>query len=195
MQPNTHEHMQELLEAAAGGSQDAWDAIVQQFGGLVWSVIRSFRLDPATAADVSQTTWLRLVENLSRIRKPEALAGWLATTAKRECFRVIAHRQRYVPTVAVEVLTDPVFVDPSADLVESERAQALVLAFRELSEQCRQLLRLLAAEPPLEYVDIAEIIDRPVGSIGPTRQRCLKHLRIRLAGLTGEQHLSQGAEP
>ncbi len=183
----TEPEVHELLAGAAGGSQASWNALVDRFGGLVWSVVRSFRLDPATAADVSQTTWLRLVENLDRIRKPEALAGWLATTARREALRVIAHRQRYVPTVAIEVMTDPVFVDPSADLVREERSRSLVSAFRELSAQCQQLLRLLAADPPLEYADIAEIIERPVGSIGPTRGRCLEQLRRRLAGL-GERH-------
>jgi RNA polymerase sigma factor (sigma-70 family) len=181
----TDRPISELLAEAATGSQPAWDALVERFGNLVWSVARSFRLDPATASDVSQTTWLRLVENVDRIRTPEALPGWLATTARREALRVISQQQRYVPTVAVEVMSDPVFVDPSADLVEGERARALVEVFNQLSEQCRQLIRLLAAEPPLEYSDISEIIGRPVGSIGPTRQRCLKDLRNRLAAIGG----------
>ncbi len=171
----------ELLAEAAAGEQSAWDALVDRFGGLVWSVARSFRLDPATAADVSQTTWLRLIENLDRIRTPEALPGWLATTTKREALRVISRQKRYVPTVAIEVMADPVFVDPVADLVADERSQALVGAYNALSEACRQLLRLLATEPPLDYTEISQVIDRPVGSIGPTRARCLEQMRRKMA--------------
>ena len=187
----TDQAISELMQEAAAGKQAAWDELVERFGGLVWSVARSFRLDPATTADVSQTTWLRLVENLDRIRTPEALPGWLATTARREALRVIGHHKRVVPTVSVEVMSDPVFVDPSADLVEGEQARALVTAFGALSDQCQQLLRLLATEPPLEYGDIAATIGRPIGSIGPTRQRCLKDLRGRLVKLTGDESLSQ----
>lgn len=174
--PQVHE----LLEGAAAGSQAAWDALVDRYGGLVWGVVRSFRLDPATAADVSQTTWLRLVENLHKIRQPEALPGWLATTARREALRVLKHKQRVVPTVAVEAMLDPVFADPAADLLANERDRDLVAAFSQLSDDCRQLLRLLTSDPPLEYAEISKIIDRPVGSIGPTRARCLERLRRKL---------------
>ena len=174
----------ELVERAGAGDQAAWNGLVDRFGNLVWSVVRGFRLDPASAADVSQTTWLRLVENLDRIREPERLAGWLATTARNESIRVLRHRQRELPTVDVEVLGDPAFVDPAADLIESERAAALVGAVQELSEDCQTLLRLLATEPPLEYEEIAELVERPIGSIGPTRARCLERLRRSLASTT-----------
>lgn len=181
----------ELVERAAAGDQAAWNGLVDRFGNLVWSVVRGFRLDPASAADVSQTTWLRLVENLNRIRDPERLAGWLATTARNESLRVLRHRQRELPTVDIEVLGDPAFVDPAADLIESERAAVLVVAFQELSEDCQTLLRLLAAEPPLEYEEISELVQRPIGSIGPTRARCLERLRRSLAASTA----GTGEEP
>lgn len=173
----------ELLSRAGDGDQRAWDALVERFGGLVWSVARSFRLDPATAADVAQTTWLRLVEHLDRIREPEKLKSWLATTTRHEAFRLIRHAQRYVPTVAFEVMADPAFTDPAADLLADERAASLTTAFQALSDDCQQILRLCTTDPPLAYADIAAIVDRPVGSIGPTRARCLEQLRRRLAGV------------
>lgn len=170
----------ELVEQAATGDQKAWNDLVDRYGNLVWSVVRGFRLDPASAADVSQTTWLRLVENLDRIRDPERLAGWLATTARHEALRLLRRTQRELPTVDLDVLSDPAFVDPAAELLENERAAEVVAAYQTLSHDCQQLLRLLTADPPLEYAEIAELIDRPVGSIGPTRARCLQRLRRSL---------------
>lgn len=180
----------DLVARATAGDRGAWDALVDRYGNLVWSVARSFRLDPATAADISQTTWLRLVENLDKIRDPERLAGWLATTARNEALRQLRRGGRELPTVDIELMTDPVFAEPAAELLASERDAAVVSAFNELGDSCQQLLRLLTADPPLEYADIAQIIDRPIGSIGPTRARCLEQLRRRLdaigAGTLGD---------
>ena len=181
----------DLLHKAAKGNRAAWDDLVDRFGGLVWAVARSFRLDAATASDVSQTTWLRLVENCDRIRDPERLPGWLATTARREALRAIKHRQRVLVTDEVP--------EPAAgreDLIdhmlESERQAAIHQAYRTLSEQCARLLRLLTLDPPLSYDEIAAVIDRPVGSLGPTRARCLEQMRRSLAAIeTG----SSGQEP
>src|SRR6266568_5015213 len=87
-----------LLAQAAGGDQRAWDALVEQHSRLLWAVARSYRLDPADAADVVQTAWLRLVEHLDRIEEPARLVGWLVTTTRRECLRVLrrAGRERLV---------------------------------------------------------------------------------------------------
>ncbi|HEY6627544.1 MAG TPA: sigma-70 family RNA polymerase sigma factor, partial [Acidimicrobiia bacterium] len=78
----------ELLARAARGDQAAWNALVETFGQMVWSIARSFRLDDASAKDVTQTVWLKLVENCDRIQDPERLPGWLATTCRREALRV-----------------------------------------------------------------------------------------------------------
>lgn len=174
----------ELAARASEGDRAAWDALVDRYGNLVWSVARSFRLDNASAADVSQTTWLRLVENLDRIRDPERLAGWLATTARNEALRVVRRTQRELPAVDVEVLTDPVFVEPMAAVLAEERDAELLGVFTELSHDCQQILRLATADPPLEYAEIAEILDRPIGSIGPTRARCLQQMRTRLEAIS-----------
>jgi RNA polymerase sigma factor (sigma-70 family) len=175
----------ELVPAAADGDQEAWDALVDRFAGLVWSIARGHRLSPADAADVSQTTWLRLVEHLGRIRDPERVGAWLAATARHECLRVIRHAGRFVADGDVDldaVGTDP---EPSALLLATERTAALWKAVEALPERCRTLIRVLMADPPPSYEDVAEAFDMPIGSIGPTRARCLEQLKRRpeIAGI------------
>lgn len=172
-----------LMDAAATGDQRAWDAIVLQFQGLVWATVRSFRLADAESADVVQTCWLRLVENLGRLRDPERLGGWLATTARRECLRCLRNAGRSVP-VDDDATFDRASSEPvpeiDADLLRDERDTGLWRAFGRIADRCQRLLRVLTADPPPSYEDISEILDMPVGSIGPTRQRCLERLRTEL---------------
>jgi len=174
-----------LIRAAEGGDEAAWAAIVDRFAGLVWATVRAYRLPPSEAADVSQTTWLRLVENLDRIKDPERLGAWLATTARRECLRHIRLRGREFATGE-----DALFEAPSEDHVEQrlitrERNAAVRRGFARISERCQALLRLLAAPEPLSYEEIAAALGIPIGAIGPTRGRCLDQLRRtpELAGL------------
>jgi RNA polymerase sigma factor (sigma-70 family) len=167
----------ELLTAAERGSQEAWNALVDRYGRLVWSVVRGFRFDAATAADVSQTVWLRLVEHCGRIRDPERLASWLATTARNESIRASRRLSRAVPTeFSLEVADDGA---PSLDerLLDDEQLREVLAAFEQVSEKCRDLLRLLTADPPLEYDDVSIMLEMPIGSIGPTRARCLDRMR------------------
>ena len=172
-----------LVSAAADGDQHAGDAIVMQFQGLVWATVRSYRLDDASTADVVQTCWLRLVENLGKLREPERLGGWLATTARRECLRCLRSAGRSIP-----VDDDTVFdragsdagPDIDAELLRNERDTGLWRAFGRISDRCQRLLRILTADPPPSYEDISETLDMPIGSIGPTRQRCLDQLRKAL---------------
>lgn len=175
----------ELVRGAAAGDQRAWDALVDRFGGLVWSIARAHRLGAADAADVSQTAWLRLVENLDRIRDPERVGAWLATTTRNECLRVIRRSGRQVPT-DMEVDAEPPDTEsPLADegLLAGERDAALWQAFSSISERCQVLLRLLIADPAPSYEEIGAALGMPIGSIGPTRARCLEHLRRR-TGIT-----------
>jgi len=183
----------ELLALAAGGDESAWNELVERFSQMVWSIARSFRLDDATAKDVSQTVWLRLVENLHRIDDAERLPGWLATTCRREALRVKGMRDRVVPTdFQYDVADDSSSLE--AMLVEDEEAREVVIAFGSLSEECQQLLRLLTTEPPLSYEEISKIIDRPIGSLGPTRARCLERLKAALsARITGAGSDSSGS--
>jgi RNA polymerase sigma factor (sigma-70 family) len=169
--------MQALIREAGAGNQAAWEEIVDRFAGLVWATARAHRLSPSEAADVAQTTWLRLVENLDRIHDPERLGGWLATTARRESLRQIRLRSRELPT-AEDVLFDAPADDVAAQrLITRERNTALRRAFARISERCQALLRVLAAPESLSYEEIGAALGMPVGAIGPTRARCLEQLR------------------
>lgn len=167
----------QLLTAAADGDRTAWEALVDRYGRLVWSVVRSFGVDMATAADVSQTVWLRLIEHCGNIRDPRRLPGWLATTAKREAIRVVSLQRRQQPSETVLDRADPSLAPLDQALLDDELSRDVYAAFVQLSDGCQRLLRLLTAEPRLDYATIADMIGRPVGSIGPTRARCLAHLR------------------
>ncbi len=167
----------DLLAAAARGDGDAWAGLVDQFSGLVYSVARSYRLGPASTDDVVQTVWLRLAEHAGRIRDPERLAGWLATTTRNESVRAVRSRQRIAPLGDMTEFetASPAGVDD--DLLDAETLDEVLTAFAALDEETQRFLRLLCADPPLDYKTISEITGRPIGSIGPTRARCLKKLR------------------
>jgi RNA polymerase sigma factor (sigma-70 family) len=171
-----------LLKAALAGDQAAWDIIVDQYNRLLWAIARGYRMDPAMTADVVQTTWLRLVENLDRIVEPARLAGWLATTIRRECLQALRRSKRETPAATPEYLADAPdnARELDAGLLDDERDAALWRAFGKLPERCQLLLRVLMATPPPAYAEVAEALDMPIGTIGPTRGRCLAHLR-RLA--------------
>jgi RNA polymerase sigma factor (sigma-70 family) len=173
----------ELLDASRRGDPAGWHGLVDRYERLVWSVARSFRYDDATTADVVQTVWLRLAESLDRIREPDSLPAWLATTCRHECSSVGRRRDREVvddTTVDVRLQRGGWADDVDDDLLERESRREVLDAFGRLSDGCQQLLRLLCAEPPLGYQLIGEVTGRPIGSIGPTRQRCLDKLRAFL---------------
>lgn len=182
---DTDTSTQELLAAAACGDQTAWDRLVDRFERLVWSIARGFRLSDADAADVCQTTWLRLVEHLQSINDPDRLAGWLATTARREAISVLRRRDREVPIFDGPDEEDgDEDQDPERQAIAQDEYRELWNAFAALSERCQCLLRVLAVSPLKSYAQIAEALKMPVGSIGPTRARCLGQLRARLAAVT-----------
>ena len=181
----------DLVKAAQAGDQSSWDELVRRYSGLVWSVTRGYRLGQADAADVFQTTWLRLAEHLGRIDKPGQVGAWLATTARHEALRIARGATRIVPAeeatlVALGQVDDyspeRAVLDAEQARLDSDRAARLWRAFGELPGRCRELLRILIASPPPGYAEVAAAMDMPVGSIGPTRARCLRRLRERLAG-------------
>ena len=169
--------LDELVRAAASGDETAWNAIVDRFQGLVWATARGHRLSHADAADVAQTTWLRLVEHLDRIREPERLGAWLATTARHECLRHIRLHGRELPSDEADVFESPSDDPPELALLTEERDSALWRAFAKLSERCQALLRLLVSHDEPSYDEIGAALDMPIGAIGPTRMRCLEKLR------------------
>lgn len=166
-----------LLASATAGDQPAWTTLVDLFLPLVYSVIRGHRLDRHTADEVNGEVWLRLVENLGRLREPEALPGWLRTTTHRECLRA-SRRTREAPLDwQLPRAADPA---PETELLAHERTRILGEALTRLSTKCQSLLRVFAFSPGTAYAEIASDLGMPIGSIGPTRNRCLDHLRKRL---------------
>jgi RNA polymerase sigma factor (sigma-70 family) len=170
-----------LLKQASDGDQRAWEELVNRFTRLLWSVGRAHRLDTADAADAVQTTWLRLLEHLDRIEDPERLVSWLVTTMRRECLRTLRRTGREQPHAPGETF-EPADPADAADvtLILAERDAMLWTAFDRMPERCRKLLRLLMTSPPPPYEAVAALLDMPIGSIGPTRKRCLSALRTQL---------------
>ncbi|MFD5829950.1 RNA polymerase sigma factor [Lentzea sp. NPDC060358] len=158
-----------------------WDALVERYSRLVWSVPRSFRLSHADAADVYQCTWLCLAEHLTRLRRPESLGGWLVRTATRQSIAVVRARGREVPFD----LWEPESVLPAPDevVVTGDRQRRLWTALTTLTERCQRLLRIAAHSPELSYAQVADALGMKVGSVGPTRSRCLADLRRKVEEL------------
>lgn len=178
-----------LVRRASGGDQAAWDALVERYSSLLWSVARGYRLERADTADAVQVAWLRLVEHLPRLRDPERVGAWLATTVRRECLQIIAARRRSgapLDGAALEAMPDD--SDPvDARLLAHERNEALRRAFERLPTRCRMLLQVLMADPPPSYQQVSERLATPIGSIGPTRARCLDRLRDILGRQMAEE--------
>ncbi|MEA2971546.1 MAG: hypothetical protein QOG82_4 [Actinomycetota bacterium] len=185
MSPPTDGEITALVLAARDGDAAAWDALVDLLSPRTRAVIRSFRLNQADTDDVFQLTWLRLVSNLDRLREPGRVGSWLATTASHECLRLLRKAGRQAPG---DDGWEDDLVDNGRDvddgLLVSERDRALWQAMGMLSAPCQRLLRLLAADPAPSYLEVAEVLTMPIGSIGPTRSRCLDHLRTHFTRIT-----------
>jgi RNA polymerase sigma factor (sigma-70 family) len=181
-----------VVEQARAGSNSAWETLIERFGGLVAAIARRCRLSDADVAEVCQTTWLRLVENLDRIEQPERIGAWLATTSRRESLR-IATRQTAVSATDVLYLMADEKADPlDAALLKDEQAHMIRAAAERLSPRCQRLLGVLMGDDDLPYKEIAEQLRMPIGSIGPTRGRCLDHLRQILAEMQLSEVPSHG---
>jgi RNA polymerase sigma factor (sigma-70 family) len=170
----------DLVARAKNGERQAWDALVERFAPLIWSICRRHRLGRADTDDVGQSVWLRLVDQLDRVRDPAALPGWLATTARRECLRVLGTMQGPRGTMYaldMDSLPDDRAGRADQGLLEAERHAALREAFGQLPPNGQQLIALLIADPPLPYADISAKLGIPVGSIGPNRSRYLDKMR------------------
>jgi RNA polymerase sigma factor (sigma-70 family) len=171
-----------LVRGAAAGDRRSWERLVDQFARLIWSITADFKLAESDAADVAQTTWLRLFEHIDRIKYPDRVGSWLAATARNECLRSLAARKRVILAHDDEVLTGVVASEPEVDerILADERDQVVRDALSRLPRRSQQLLELLMADPPTSYAEISNEMGLPVGSIGPTRGRCLAQLRVLL---------------
>jgi RNA polymerase sigma factor (sigma-70 family) len=170
----------DLVASARDGDARAWDALVERYAPLIWSICRRYRLDQADVDDVGQSVWLHLVNHLDKIREPAALAGWLATTTRRECGRLV--RTARGPHALVYALDAETMADEQSNAAEeqvlaAERHAALREAYSHLPTDCQRLVAMLTADPPVPYAEISATLAMPVGSIGPTRSRCLDRMR------------------
>lgn len=168
--------------------QDKVDPLVQVMTPVLWHVIRACGLPEDDARDVVQSTWLALVRNRDHITDPQAIASWLTISARREAWRV-ARRTRSQTSTDPEILQDVDLdrsdlathsVDPAESAATEDDNQRLWLAVAKLDERCQKLLRIVAFEQRPDYRTIATELDMKVGSIGPTRSRCLQKLRAHL---------------
>jgi RNA polymerase sigma factor (sigma-70 family) len=168
-----------LVTRARDGDKDAWDELVERYAPLVWAICRRYGLSRQDSDDVGGSVWLRLVEHLPSLREPAALPGWLATTTRRECLRVLRTVQRH------QRLEDELDPETSADtsvaieqeVLTAERNIALRAAFAQLQPHCQRLLSMLLQDPPIPYAEISARLEMPIGGIGPNRKRCLAKLR------------------
>src|SRR6516225_9780578 len=170
-----------LVRRAAEGDHWAWERLVDQFARLIWSITRDFKLVESDAADVFQATWLRLLEHIDRLEQPAKVGSWLAATARNECLRSMAARKRIMLVQDDVTLNGGVAAhEPEIDerLLREERAQAVQDALSRLPWRWRRLVEMLMADPPVPYTEISDRLGLPVGSIGPTRGRCLERLRL-----------------
>lgn len=174
--------IENLVRRAAAGDMRAWNGLVDQYARLIWSITAEFRLGESDAADVVQTTWLRLLEHIDDIEQPTRVGSWLAATARHECLRNLAARKRVVLGQGVEDITAAIPHDREIDerLLADERAEVVREALSRLPRQWQRLLEMLMADPPVSYAEISDELGLPVGSIGPTRGRCLAKLRVLL---------------
>jgi RNA polymerase sigma factor (sigma-70 family) len=194
-----------LVARAAGSDQAAWDELVDRYAPLVWSICVRFELSSQDIEDVGQNVWLRLVEQLGNLREPAALPGWLATTTRRECLRVVKASQRVdVPgdELAERLLPQTDAAAIEQEIIVAERNALLRTALAGLPPRCRQLISMLVGDPPCSYAEISAVLGIRVGSIGPERGRCLERLRRSdlLAGLDDDDFAAAriavpGSEP
>lgn len=179
-----------VAQRASSGDEQAWRELVRRFDGMIGSVGRRYGLNPADVGELRQTVWLRLVEHLVRIEDPQRIGGWLATTARHESIHMLARASRHSFGVD-EMLgntADPSAPDIDARTLAADESAALHAAWKQLAPRCQRLLSHLMADDALGYRDLSRLLEMPIGSIGPTRGRCIEHLRrlVALEGLTAD---------
>ncbi len=182
-QPDRNARVAELVRAARQGSEDALGQIVTELSPLLWHVARAAGLSSGGAEDVLQTVWMRLVTHLDDIHTSAALTGWLVTTTRREAWRVRAAERRELPADQ-ELLAEVPDHGPGSEeqVIMDDQRRALWVAIGRLSARCQELLRIIAFAPRPDYAAVAAELGMPIGSVGPTRGRCLAKLRALLDG-------------
>ena len=169
-----------LVTSARNGDKQAWEALVERYAPLIWSICRRHRLDGADADDVGQSVWLQLVAHLDKIRDPAALPGWLATTTRRECVRVLRaargpHAAGY--PLDAEAIPDDQSQMAEQQLLAAERDAAFREAFLHLPPCCQRLIAMLIQDPPVPDAEISAKLGIAAGNIGRNCHNCLQRLR------------------
>jgi RNA polymerase sigma factor (sigma-70 family) len=193
------QHAADLIRRAAADDRSAWEELVDEYSGLIYTIARSHGLSVLDIAEVTQTTWLRLLEHIDRLTEPGRVAAWLVTTARRESQRTKERSSRMVLVGDMGQAPDaweaglghaPCFEDEIDDrLLLEERNSLFRAAVEQLPADQQQFLQLLMHEPPLSYAEVSDILDIPIGSIGPTRMRCVAKLRRITDALSGHSGL------
>ena len=175
--PRVHDRdLVTLVCAARAGDHSAWSSLVRRFERHLRAIARSYRLAPSDVDDVVQATWLRLLEDIRRLREPVAVAGWLETTTRRNAMRHLYGRSREELSDDPQLGDQPQSGGPEAELLAAERRATLARAMAALPGRHRQLMSVLLERPALDYRQVGELLSMPVGSIGPTRARSLDRL-------------------
>jgi RNA polymerase sigma factor (sigma-70 family) len=183
VEPTRWERAAGLFLRWRDGDSRAMDELVRLMTPLLWHVVRAYGLDRALAEDVVQTTWLTLVRRHESITEPQAVSGWLTMVARREAWRV-GKLHRRADATEMESLEPRLPAQESAEetAATDDESRRLWLAVGRLNDRCQRLLRIVAFEERPDYARIAQDMAMPIGSIGPTRQRCLAKLRALLEG-------------
>ena len=172
----------ELLLRCAGGDAAAWRLLVGRYGEFVYSVCRATGLSDADASDVTQQTFCILKDSLAGLGEESRLGGWLATVARRHSWRVLARVRREVAVAPEEIREQLEGQDVEGSSSAGwEQLEWLHHGLSLMDERCRGLLTELYLRPEaLPYESVAVRLGIPLGSIGPTRARCLQKLRTLL---------------
>jgi RNA polymerase sigma factor (sigma-70 family) len=180
----------ELVSAAVDGDLYAREELVRRYAGVVWATVRRFRLCEADAQDAVQSTWMLMIEHLGSLRDPDRLPGWLATTARRECLKILRQSRRDGAGVEPDAAERAEDRSPTPERFAVDHAMHNMLwkYVAELPPRGRHLLLALVTSDSPRYAEFARLTGMPIGSIGPTRMRYLHNLRRRLeqAGLGAE---------
>lgn len=169
--------------AYQAGDRAGFNDLVELLTPLLWHTVRSQGIDRVAAEDVVQTIWMRLLHSSSSIRDSQAVVKWLLTAARREAWRVSKRTRTEVVQDREEDAGVPVQrqAGPEELVLRDETQRQLWEHISTLPERCRELMRVIAFADRPDYALIAESLGMPVGSIGPTRGRCLAKLRQTLA--------------
>ena len=177
--PNEDEHLAlaALVRSAAAGDQRAWETLFNRFTPAIRATARGFRLNAADVSDVVQATWLAAFQSLERLENPAAIGSWLVVTARRASLRTLQRNVRVRLDADSTDAADPDAPPLEAGMLERERVRALRVAVAELPDRQRMVLTALLARPGASYDELSSMLEMPIGSIGPTRERALARLR------------------